>query len=294
MNNDSLPLLLSFALAVQVAIPGSLFDRFLRDPRLLGSLAGALLVSLMLGVLSVEKNNFLLFILFLGFYLAWKLARQSEARPFPFMKLALVAMVAVSIGGGKLLMDRAIYGPDKRASVLAYREKMAAPEYRLSNADKPNSYYWAYLKAKNVPYTYLFTKADWHGKTFRSFNGVYGYMDILASEAYYGWVFILQCALFGWLAVKGLTRGGPRIRILLAATFATTVAIVALSSYFSWTLGFQAQGRYLFPILPVWAITAFEIRSLIDRVAIGLFGLLVASSIYSFVFIALPMLAPSP
>ena len=41
-------------------------------------------------------------------------------------------------------------------------------------------------------------------------------------------------------------------------------------------------------------LTAFEMRNQIDRVAIALFGLIVASSLYSFTFIALPMTALTP
>ena len=127
-------------------------------------------------------------------------------------------------------MDLAIYGPHKSAAVFAFEQEQAAPWFRLSEIGNTPIETLAFLAAKNVPYTHLFTKAHWHEIAFKSFNGVYGRMNVFAPSAYYVWILILQSGLFGWLFTRGMITGGPRIRILLAATVAATLAVVAASS----------------------------------------------------------------
>jgi hypothetical protein len=65
--------------------------------------------------------------------------------------------------------------------------------------------------------------------------------------------------------------------------------LTGASLHRSWTIDFQAQGRYLFPVLPMIGIILARNRAAVDnRVFILITLHLFLLSIYSFVFIALP------
>jgi hypothetical protein len=76
--------------------------------------------------------------------------------------------------------------------------------------------------------------------------------------------------------------------LFAVAVLGIGIFTVLLSAYHSWTLDFQPQGRYLFPILPMIAFLFHRYReSLRSRVFNLLFGCLFACSVYSFVFVGL-------
>jgi uncharacterized membrane protein len=67
-----------------------------------------------------------------------------------------------------------------------------------------------------------------------------------------------------------------------------SVALIGASLYRSWTIDLQAQGRYLFPILPMVGVLLARGRTLVDNGVFILFSIqLFALSLYSYIFIAL-------
>ena len=66
------------------------------------------------------------------------------------------------------------------------------------------------------------------------------------------------------------------------------MALIGVSLYHSWTMDFQAQGRYLFPILCMFGVLLGRCRQLFDtRLFILSVSQLYVLGLYSFIFIAL-------
>lgn len=100
----------------------------------------------------------------------------------------------------------------------------------------------------------------WFLGTLRTAVGAFGHLTIALPE----WAYLLTGILTG-LAVAGAIFGLSRLRLragreawIHMITFGLIPAVMALSLYRSWAIDFQAQGRYLFPVmLPFVAMLAY-------------------------------------
>lgn len=113
------------------------------------------------------------------------------------------------------------------------------------------------LRAKGVPFWGILV-APWYWPVIfaASASGFYGYMNLRAPWVFYG----VQWAVYAFLAV-GAIRALRRKRERAATDFALiaalcTAGLAAASAYHSWVNDFQAQGRYLFPVVPMIAVLA--------------------------------------
>ena len=97
----------------------------------------------------------------------------------------------------------------------------------------------------------ILVENHWFTDNARSFLGVFGYLDIFLDDWAYWTVavgFISALVLF----CIDLVRAGNRQFILASATLLIWFSgLVLLSMYHSLHIDFQAQGRYLFPVLPL-------------------------------------------
>jgi len=71
--------------------------------------------------------------------------------------------------------------------------------------------------------------------------------------------------------------------------------LIAASLWQSWTVSFQAQGRYLAPILPMLGVLLYHLQPAIagrlpGRVFDGLVLALFALGVYSFIFVGLDLI----
>jgi len=74
---------------------------------------------------------------------------------------------------------------------------------------------------------------------------------------------------------------------MLSALFFASLLVLA-SLHHSWTADFQAQGRYLFPLLPILGVAAAAGERFISRRVFCFFSILLFTiSCYSFIFIGI-------
>jgi len=84
--------------------------------------------------------------------------------------------------------------------------------------------------------------------------GIYGYMSIFTPNWMYYAFAILAIALTVF-AIIALRRGRPNDWIGLTTAFVVgSLLVISSSLLLSWTNALQPQGRYLFPILPMFAL----------------------------------------
>ena len=220
---------------------------------------------------------------------------RSRATRIVVARGALMLLAALAIAAPPLAYDRLINGEksDKAAVMSAIAEKHAAPEYRPSSAADDESFFGLRLREKGVALPALLVAPwDWPVKSWKSFTGYYGYMKIHGPAAYYLLMFALYVALILYTARSVLLWGDSGEWQLLAASAAFCAGILLLSLYHSWINDFQAQGRYLFPILVLFAIPFTKASRLFrTRVVPALLGAAFALSASSFLFVALRKIA---
>ena len=151
----------------------------------------------------------------------------------------------------------------KQAAINQTQEELAAPLYKPSriHSEKRDGYFGLDLRARGTALRELFAPPwSWHTKTFVSATGNYGWLEYSAPGPYYvimaaGYLTLL--AVYVWAVVRS-REVAVGLGFLFVATFAALTVAVAI--YHSWFNDFQAQGRYLFPIVAM-RVRSIEIES---------------------------------
>jgi len=287
-NSDAMALTVSMIVAWQIAVPGTMFSRFFAGEDA-GYWRRCLLLGSLVGLLLLAKKNYYFFLLFIPCFLAGVSFRQDLV---PWRRLWQRGLALAAVGALLFGLVRgseyAVNGWDRSAKLYRARVETASP---LFNPESPRAAQHPHLgmRDRGVGLQVLLDKERWGEKTFRSSFGVYGYTSVSASFAYYDLVRYLGLGLLGLLVLSVLLRGGwpGIIQLGLAGLVAGGLGTAAL--YIAWTHDFQAQGRYLLPLVPVLAMMYVRLYPVLP---VALFQTLVlllyCVSLYSFVFVAIP------
>lgn len=166
---------------------------------------------------------------------------------FLFLHGMLIFMIAFSIAGWFFIRNYIIYDGDFLAmdSMYACGELYAIDELKLS---KRPTYY---NLSKSVLDMMLHTR--WLVSTSASFFAVFGAMKIVVCPIFY--------ILYGFVALIGMIAFFCKIwkdkkytKILIINMFLAVLIVLILSIRYSYTIDYQAQGRYLMPAMPVLMI----------------------------------------
>jgi hypothetical protein len=173
--------------------------------------------------------------------------------------LVVATVIAAALAGLRLLLEFAINGPSSESTqaVVALAEKMASPEYRPSAIGTQAAYFGLALEARGVPLRELLVgKYLWIRYSAESFFGVYGYMTVFGPARLYYIQYLLGIALLALVALRCAWDTERRGVLLLGVS--AMVLVVLISMLHSWVRDLQAQGRYLFAILPVFGVLLVE------------------------------------
>lgn len=311
VNNDAFALAAGILAAFLAIDPKSSINRFLQNPGFRDRLAGAVGFGVLLGLLLISKTNYYTFLIVLALWLFYRAppVKADGGRPIiefrRLQKYAAILLAALAVLSFRIALDFYVNGETnfvglsylnyisadfekKPSRLLAYQEEIAEPPFKPSSIERDlaATHPELRLRDKGVSYIDLFTKWRWHEISFKSGVGVYGYMTLFAPGGYYLAMFLLYAGFAAYLLMTTLI-GQRRDQIvagsILVVGFALTVFV---SSYLSWTYAVQAQGRYLFPVLPMLAIFLYAARDAINK---SVFTIFVAGcfllSAYSFLFV---------
>jgi hypothetical protein len=181
---------------------------------------------------------------------------------------------------------------DKRVAMGVVQEELAKPAYKPSQiySGKPeDTYYGIGLKARGTPLRELFAPQwGWHTLTFVSATGQYGWLEYSARKPYYVMIaagYLALLAVYAW-AVLRTREVAAGLGLLFVSAFAALT--VAAAIHHSWVNDFQAQGRYLFPIVAISGIALQSVRSRIEpRAVTAIVVYCFALSVWSFIVIGL-------
>lgn len=258
-NNDAFPLFIAMILALQIVDSESSLNRYLTSPTIGHHIAGGILVGILTGLLFSSKLNYRIYIAFLIFAGLWGALFEASVsqRILRLKKWIFVILMA-------LLVYLPLYGYDQYVNDFKKDEKganmaerYAAPQFKPSSQrnDLSATYPGLHLKEKGISLQELLIQnSDWRDLSFKSFFGLYGYMDLVSGADYYRAVTYVLGVFFliVFFYVAFTLPARDVIFILFVLLFIGLT--VGQSVYHSWVNDYQPQGRYLFPILPMLMI----------------------------------------
>jgi hypothetical protein len=255
VNSEAFALFIILVVAYQLVRPDSHFNRLVAADTFSGpsalSLAG---LGMLFGLLLLLKVNFYFYLLFVGFYILWRFGCGTlPCNRFSFTRLAAIALIGLVLFGTVRGIDSSINDFRKSEKLLEVREQLAKEIYNPSTPLEKKHIY-LHMKDRGVTLE-RFLKIDrWGEKTFRSAFGVYGYTSVSGSFTYYDYVRYTGILLLVSVLAVVAVRGGWPGTSLVAVTLASALALIVVNIYHAWTMDFQAQGRYLLPIVGMGAV----------------------------------------
>jgi hypothetical protein len=289
VNGDAWALFVAMLIVVQLAQQKSALQAYLENKRWSGSFQGALLFALLLALMIMAKRNYYLFLLFIAFVAGWTtLTQPSSVLRLHFVrKWAIIFLLAAAFFFPVRVAHEVVNGFDIPRLQSEQAEKFAAPHFKPSEIAAGTGAGRLVLRKQGVSFAALFSQRSWLAESFQSFCGIYRWMSLKNSDYYYLVMGFLYAALVALLLVR-VARLSGRDALFAGGVLATAFLVVLGSAYSSWTADYQPQGRYLFPILPMFALLFHRYRdTLRSRAFYLLFGCLFVGSIYSFIFTAL-------
>jgi hypothetical protein len=233
--------------------------------------SAVLFLGISLGLLLSSKYNYFALLPAIFIYLAYILRSTIPERRGQWLAIIKIFVIAGLIAGPWYLRNLVLYGDLLGGKFLIETMSKFHP---LGTARTMNP--------SNIEFL---VDNGWFYTNFRSFFAVFGFMSLFLGSFWY-----LIAALLVTIAIGGalfLAGGSQHSKGPVFIALGTTVLIIAMSAYHSLAIDFQAQGRYLFPILfgfiPAITILMIEFpRRVVAFVAIWdlfLLAMLIRSSV---------------
>ena len=285
--SDAFALFFAFLAACQVIDPESLLHRYLKGESWRTKVAGAVVLGVMLGIIFLLKKNYYPFIAFFYLCVLVKILFTNQfywEKKEAFFRLVLVMLIALGIFGARLGADYGINGLDLNDKIFAMQKELAIPWFN-PDTDLSQKHPSIHRKLRGVTVQEIIHNDRWFERVFRTSFGVYGYFTISGTDGYYNLVRWSGVALLAFLFGSFLLRGGLVGGGLATAALGLAVALIGVALHHAWTVDFQAQGRYLFPVLPMMGIVYGINHEVVNRRLLILFLLpMVSLGLYSFIF----------
>ena len=295
-NNDAFPLFIATILSIQIVNPESILNRYLASLTIGHRSGGMILVGILIGLLFCSKMNYRLYIAFLVFVALWGVCFEASVpqKILQLKKWIFIFTVA-------LLVYLPIYGYDqyvndlkKDEKILSAVERHAAPQFKISKlqSDLSSTLQGFRLKDKGISLQDMFLQnQDWRDLSFKSFFGLYGYMDLVSDDHYYLAVTYVLGVFFVVVLYYMVFTLPVRDVIFILFVLLFTGLAVGQSVYHSWINDFQPQGRYLFPVLPMLMVGLARLPASFRTRVVPLFSLVFfILSIWSFLMTGLKMI----
>lgn len=287
-SSEGYSLFITLLVSYQMVSEESSWNKLLNTKHIRYSLFLIVGLGILLALLLLSKKNFYFFSLFLALYFLWRLwFKKTILNKSNILRILSIVIIGLSIFGAVRLTDNYINDFEKSKKKYEAEETYASEMYKPSTPlDKKHPF--LSLKERGVTALEVIRSYRWGEKSFRTAFGGYGYTNVMASSLYYDIVRYTCLLLLLAVSITVLKQGGWEGRSLLAITLVTGVGLIVMAFYHSWTRDFQAQGRYLLPIVGMVSIFVFHLRhSLSHIVCTLLFSTLFGISVYSYIFVGL-------
>ena len=287
-NSDAFSLFIIIVISYQVIAENSMTNLYLtsyEDAK--NKIIRPLLVGLLFSFLLLIKLNYYVFIVFLFLVFIHKLGMKEYQYPKKVMqRVGVIILISAAVFGVRWGIDISRNGINRNEKRMECRIKLAKPWY---NPETPleKRFPFKNLKDRNITIKQLFEKYNWGWKTFIHSFGVY-FLFPRADLWYYRFIMAVMLISTIYLSASILIRRNLDQILLLTIVGFCSLLLIALSLWNSWTASFQAQGRYLFPILIMTGHLLHESLSILNKKIINFIVLIMfCLSVYSYVYIAM-------
>ncbi len=284
LNADTLPLIASLILSYEIFGIDTITNRYLKSFKFKISFnsnpifAGFLIFLLILG-----KRNYYIYLIYLFVFFLIRLYYQKKNNlKIMFLKLILVGVISILLAAPKLIHDTYINGFDKFQKRIDYAEKVAGSEFKPSIYGTEKSYHSIMLRKRGVQFTEMFNKYQWHINSYQSFVGCYSFLNILSSDFFYFTILYLYLFFLVCFYLTILIKSPKKDLVILGISILFIFFVIFISFYYSWNLYLQAQGRYLFPILPILLGTFLYYKKYFFKFYVLVFPIIGILGIYTF------------
>ncbi len=289
-NSDAFGLFIAFLAAFLVIRENSSFNAYIHgEQSTFSTTVQGIGFGLFFSFLFLIKINFYFFSMFLGFYFLLHLFERDSVDLKRVAKRAgILLLVIAAVFSLTKIVSGAVNNWDRAEKMMEMRNKTATANLNpLLNPEETNKY--LHLRDKGYPLSHVWENMQWGHITFMSSFGVFGNMCIYNSADFYNWVWSLLVIVTICIFYDILFNRKKRNDLLcffLAAFCASSLVAAAL--YHSWIADFQAQGRYLLPIVPMIGGFLYSARRTLSMPRINFFVLLLfLLSCDSFIFLGI-------
>jgi len=290
INSDAFSLFVVLLVGWQMVNNKSAFNQFLEQKYV--SLHKIIGLGLLLALLIFVKKNYYFFTLYLVLFFSWKcFFHPFQDRRAMAKKLLIIIVLGLAFAGVRLGADIYVNGMNKNEKIHIMQERTAKPLFKPSTPLE-KKFGALLLRDRGVTYLTILKVFRWGEKSFRTGFGAYGYMTAFASDSYYDLVRWLGIASLLFMGISIAWKSDKSGIILLGGTVFCSLALIGAASYHAWTYDFQAQGRYLFPIIPMIGMVLVQTEKVYNQITLRvLSSLMFFLAVFSFVFVGLYSLA---
>jgi hypothetical protein len=287
-NSEAFATVAILLIAYQMVVPTSAWNRLLSTDGESCRFWELIVIVLLLGLLLLLKINFYFFGLYMLLYFIWRLVFQKTSFTWKNMvRVAAVALAGICVFACVRGYHSYINDFQKSEKLLEAREKYAV-EARKPSTPLEKKYVYLQMKDRGVTLKQILTTHMWGEKIFRTSFGEYGYTSVAASFNYYDFVRYLAITVLLVISAFAVKNGGIEGGTLLLITAGSAVLLMAGACWSAWTMDFQAQGRYLLPIVGMCSMFAYHMRQkLANLPCLFLLSGMFVVSLYSFIFVGL-------
>ncbi|BHH81953.1 hypothetical protein [Desulforhopalus sp. 52FAK] len=286
-GSDAFALFIAFLATYFLINPESLLHKYLKGGGAWFQFGAAMILAVFFGTVFILKMNYYPFVglvyLILGVRIFFT-EDYSWQKKDAVRRLIIITLLGASFLGIRMSADYVVNGFDRNDKIAALQEELSHYKYKKSTPPEERVP-TIYMKDRGVAFKDLISKYHWGITTIQSSFGVFGYLSITSPHHYYTIVKWAGSALLLFILISSLTRGGIMGAGVTSVVCGLSLVLILAAIYRSWVVDFQPQGRYLFPIIPMFGIVlGHNIAAINKRVLVLLVGIMFMLGLYSYIF----------
>lgn len=294
-TSDALDFAVSVLVLYQIANPESMLQKLLEGGVEKRNIWKVCLLGFLFSNIFMAKQNYYVVAIYAFSMLVTELFFvEKEKRRKRFIACLWVAGAALVFLGIRYIPEFLHYGIHKQQVILELQNEIAIPKLRPNSPPEVQSSAFN-LHGKGVPLTELLFHKGFHTMLFRSFAGTYGCLEFPSPKWYYWVMGILYIALYG-LTMASIWRqkGKKEQKIKCGLLHLSALISYLLVVYNAYFIDFQAQGRYMLPVLIFFAhLVSLNPENGKKKWFQILICLTAGLSLYSFAVYGIPNIGPS-
>lgn len=249
-TSDALDFAVGVLVLYETANPDSMLNRLVRGGINRKNIWKVLLLGFLFANIFMSKQNYYVFAIYAFLILLTDLfSAPKEERGKRFRVYLSLAGAALLILGIRYIPEFLHYGVHRQQVLVSLQEQIAIP--KLNPASPPEIQSSAFnLHGKGVALTELLFHMGFHKTLFRSFTGTYGSLQFPSPDWYVSLMGLLYLVLISGVCLTVVREKGYRERkVKLGILFFCSFISYALVIYNAYFIDYQAQGRYMLPVL---------------------------------------------